>query len=166
MKSVSCVLLIGWLVVFAVSPLVAQEQYPFQNPDLSLENRVSNAVSLMTLGEKINFLHFHAGVPRLGIPPLGSAEGLHGEAMGGVANWAPRPPIPTTTFPQSFGLGETWDPDILQQAAAAEGYEARYIAQNKKYHQDALVDFLAQCGFGPRPALGQDRGMLRRRPVF
>jgi len=30
-------------------------------------------------------------------------------------------------------LGETWDPEILRQAAAVEGYETRYIAQNPKY---------------------------------
>src|SRR5580693_496685 len=113
--------------------------YPFQNQNLPVGERVRNAVSLMTLDEKIGFLHFRAGVPRLGIPPLGSAEGLHGEAMGGVANWTPKPPIPTTIFPQAIGLGETWDPEILRQAAAVEGYEARYIAQNEKYKKGGLV---------------------------
>ena len=121
---------------------VAQFKYPFQNPNLAVEERINNAVSLMTLDEKINFLHFRAGVHRLGIPPLNSAEGLHGEALGGMANWTPHPPIPTTIFPQAIGLAETWDPEILQQAAAAEGYEARYVAQSDKYLTRAGWSFL------------------------
>ena len=167
MKSPLCALLIGWLAFYAGGPLLAQNQspHPFQNPDLSIEDRISNVVFLMTLDEKINFLHFRAGVPRLGIPPLNSAEGLHGEAMGGVANWTPHPPIPTTIFPQAFGLGETWDPELLQQAAAAEGYEARYIAQSQKYHKGGLVIFSPNAD-GPRSTLGPDRGMLWRRSFF
>jgi beta-glucosidase len=130
-------------------------QLPFQNPDLPSEQRISNAVSLMTLDEKINFLHFRTGVSRLGIPPLNSAEGLHGEAMGGVANWAPKPPIPTTIFPQAIGLGETWDPGILRQAAAVEGYEARYIAQNPKYRRGGLVIFAPNADLGRDPRWGR-----------
>src|ERR1039458_9008199 len=34
-------------------------------------------------------------------------------------------------IPQSVGLGETWDPEILRQAGAVEGYEARVYY--KKY---------------------------------
>src|SRR5262249_37257077 len=91
----------------------AQTNYPFQNPDLPIEQRVANAVSLMTLDEKIDLLRFRAGVPRLNIPALGSVEGLHGEAMGGPSNWGQRSPHPTTIFPQAIGMAETWDTDIL-----------------------------------------------------
>jgi beta-glucosidase len=120
----------------------------------------------MTLDEKINFLHFRAGVPRLGIPPLNSAEGLHGEAMGGVANWTPHPPIPTTIFPQAFGLGETWDPELLQQAAAAEGYEARYIAQSQKYHKGGLVIFSPNADLGRDPRWGRTEECYGEDPFF
>jgi beta-glucosidase len=168
MRSSLCALLIGWLAFYAGGPLFAQNQshYPFQNPDLSIEDRISNAVFLMTLDEKINFLHFRAGVPRLGIPPLNSAEGLHGEAMGGVANWTPHPPIPTTIFPQAFGLGETWDPELLQQAAAAEGYEARYIAQSQKYHKGGLVIFSPNADLGRDPRWGRTEECYGEDPFF
>jgi beta-glucosidase len=168
MKSPLCALLIGWLAFYAVAPLFAQNPspYPFQNPDLAIEDRISNAVSLMTLDEKINFLHFRSGVPRLGIPPLNSAEGLHGEAMGGVANWTPHPPISTTIFPQAFGLGETWDPELLQQAAAAEGYEARYIAQSKKYHKGGLVIFSPNADLGRDPRWGRTEECYGEDPFF
>lgn len=41
--------------------------------------------------------------------------------------------MPATTFPQGYGLGETWDAGIIRQAAAAEGCEARYLFQTAKY---------------------------------
>lgn len=146
--------------------LAQTNSYPFQNPNLPVEERVSNAVSLMALDEKINLLRFRAGVPRLGIPALGSAEGLHGEAMGGVANWTPKPPIPTTIFPQAIGLGETWDPEILRQAAATESYEARYIAQNEKYKKGGLIIFAPNADLGRDPRWGRTEECYGEDPFF
>jgi len=141
--------------------------YPFLNSNLSAEERVDNAVSLMTLDEKIDFIHFRTGVPRLGIPPLNSAEGLHGEALGGPANWAPHPPVLTTTFPQACGLGETWDPEILQKVAAAEGYEARYAEQSEKYHHTGgLVIFAPNADLGRDPRWGRTEECYGEDPFF
>jgi beta-glucosidase len=108
-------------------------QYPFQNPSLPVEARVNNILSLMTLEEKISALSTSPDVPRLGIQGSGHIEGLHGVALGGPGGWEGKglKPLPTTQFPQSVGLGETWDPDLLQKAAAIEGYEARYIFQSE-----------------------------------
>jgi beta-glucosidase len=88
--------------------------YPFQDPNLPLEERVNNVVSLMTLDEKVAFFSSRPGVPRLGIRAMGHVEGLHGLARGGPSNWGRRNPVPTTIFPQAYGLGETWDPEILR----------------------------------------------------
>jgi beta-glucosidase len=106
-----------------------QYQYPFQDPNLPVETRINNILSLMTVEEKINALSTDPSVPRLGINGSSHIEGLHGAALGGPGGWEGRglKPVPTTQFPQSVGLGETWDPDLLQKAAAVEGYEARYI---------------------------------------
>ena len=57
-------------------------QYPFQNPDLPIEQRVDNIVSLMTLDEKVACLGTRPNVPRLGIQGTGHVEGLHGLALG------------------------------------------------------------------------------------
>ena len=105
-----------------------QYQYSFQNPNLPIEARVNNILSLMTLQEKIAALSTDPSVPRLGIQGSSHIEGLHGVALGGPGGWGGRglEPLPTPQFPQSVGLGETWDPDLLRQAAAVEGYEARY----------------------------------------
>ena len=63
--------------------LRAQEyEYPFQNPTLSEDERLDNAVSLMTVDEKIATI-VGQGVPRLGILNPGSTEAIHGIVRGG-----------------------------------------------------------------------------------
>ena len=45
--------------------ILNQPTFPFQNPDMPLEERVNNIVSLMTLDEKIAFLSSNPGIERL-----------------------------------------------------------------------------------------------------
>ena len=112
----------------------APQNYVFRNPDLGIEQRIDNILSLLTLEEKIDCLGTNPTVARLGIKGSGHVEGLHGLAQGGPAKWGGKTSsIETTQFPQSVGLGETWDPDLLRQAAAVEADEARYIFQSPKY---------------------------------
>lgn len=128
-----------FFVLLAASPVWGQQyQYPFQNPNLPVEARVNNILALMTPEEKISALSTSPDVPRLGIRGSGHIEGLHGVAYGGPGGWEGHglKPLPTTQFPQSVGLGETWDPDLLQQAAAVEGYEARYVFQSEEQFVD------------------------------
>ncbi len=124
-------------VVLAVTATSAQEvrtDYPFRNPNLGIEERLDNLLSLMTLDEKIDCLGTHPDVPRLGVKGSGHVEGLHGLAEGGPGGWGGKKSfIPTTQFPQAEGLGETWDPEVLRQAASVEADEARYVFQSPKY---------------------------------
>ena len=117
----------------------AQYQFPFQNPGLPPEQRITDLLARMTTAEKIGALSTDPSVPRLGVVGTGHVEGLHGEALGGPGHWEGRNKhvVPTTQFPQSRGLGQTWDPALLQQAAAMEGYETRY-ARNR-YGSGGLV---------------------------
>src|SRR5258708_26084678 len=87
-----------------------QYQYPFQNPNLPIEARVNNILSLMTVDEKISALSTDPSVPRLGIAGSSHIEGLHGVALGGPGGWGGRglQPLSTPQFPQSGRLGETW----------------------------------------------------------
>ncbi len=122
------------VVFLLTSPVWSQQyQYPFQDPTLPMEVRIDNILSLMTFEEKISALSTSPDVPRLGIHGSGHIEGLHGAAYGGPGGWEGRglQPLATTQFPQAVGLGETWDPDLLRQAAAVESYEARYIFQSE-----------------------------------
>ena len=65
----------------------ADEQYPFQNPDLPTEQRIDNIISLMNLQEKVICLGTNPSVPRLGIKGSGHVEGLHGLAKGVPGGW-------------------------------------------------------------------------------
>ncbi len=120
-------------------PAAAQSLYPFQDASLPAEQRITDLLSRMTLDEKIDSLSTEPSIPRLGVLGSDHVEGLHGEAIGGPGHWEGRNKhvVRTTQFPQSRGLGQTWDPALLQKAAALEGYEARY-AENK-YHSGGLV---------------------------
>ncbi len=114
-------------------------EYPFSNPDLPIEARVDDILTRMTLDEKVACLGTVPNVPRLGIWGTGHVEGLHGLAMGGPGGWGGSDPVATTQFPQAIGLGETWDPDLIERAATVEGYETRYMAQAKAYQRGGLV---------------------------
>ena len=94
---------------------------PFRDPNLPLERRVDDLVSRLTLDEKIGMLaQGQPAIPRLGIKAFTNfTEGLHG------LGWVRGGGVTATTFPQSVGLGETWDPEILRQVGAVEGYKAR-----------------------------------------
>jgi len=170
MNSTASLLASVGLAVFGAISLGAQTQYPFQNPDLPEEARVANIVSLMTLPEKVAFLTQRPGVPRLGIPTVGWVEGLHGVAMGRPGNWGTmggnRPPVPTTTFPQAIGLGETWDPALLRQAGAVEGYEARYLVQSPDYHRGGLVIRAPNADLGRDPRWGRTEECYGEDPFF
>ncbi|MFI0430237.1 glycoside hydrolase family 3 C-terminal domain-containing protein [Mariniflexile sp. HMF6888] len=129
------ILLLSVVSVFAQK----KQQYPFQDSNIEVEKRIDNLLSLMTLEEKVAVLSTNPSVPRLGVMGTTHVEGLHGLAFGGPGEWGGKgkEPIPTTTFPQAYGLGETWDVDLIQKVAEVEGYEARYIFQ--KYHRGGLV---------------------------
>jgi beta-glucosidase len=140
-------------------------QYPFQNPTLPTEQRIDNILSLMTIDEKVAILGTQTGVPRLGIPNMGSSEGIHGVVQrgGGKRNM---PPIPTTQFPQPPGLGETWDPELVQQAAGVEGYEARFITQTPKYERQILVQWGPQSDLARDPRWGRSEEVYGEDPFF
>jgi len=125
--------------------LSAQTAYPFQNTALSDDMRINNLLSLMTIDEKVNALSTNLGVPRLGIRNTGHSEGLHGMALGGPGNWGdfsnrinPKT-YPTTTFPQAYGLGETWDTELIQKVADIEATEVRFYTQNPNLQKGGMV---------------------------
>ncbi len=130
-------------------PLHAQTSYAFQDTKLSDEKRIDNLLSLLTLDEKLNLLSTDLGVPRFGIPHCGHYEGLHGLTLGGPAAWGGRKKTddgrmvptdyPTTIFPQSYGLGSTWDIPLVQKVAEQASEEARYYMQTLDNKRNSLV---------------------------
>ena len=146
--------------LFALAPGARAETYPFQNPDLPAGQRIQNLLSLMTIDEKIDALSTDTAAPRLGVPSFGSSEGIHGVVQRG-AEQRKLPPIHTTQFPQPPGMGETWDPALVQKAAAVQGYEARYITQTAAaYHHPVLMQW------GPQSDLMRDPRWGRSEEVY
>lgn len=135
------------LLLAGMAPLSAQNQYPFQNAELPLEQRVENILSLMTLDEKLACLTTSTAVPRLHIPDAGGGEGLHGLVRKGDFN---QKAVTTTQFPEVIGMASTWDPALIRLAGAVQGYEARYIYQNEKYQSNVLIVW------GPNADLARD----------
>ena len=77
LKNYKIFFLVFPLVVGAKSFAQSKYQYPFQDPNLGIEQRIDNIISLMTLDEKISCLSTNPSVPRLGIKGTGQMEGLH-----------------------------------------------------------------------------------------
>jgi beta-glucosidase len=123
------------------SPAPMSSQSPFiptpsLTPDLpiypdttrSIEERVSDLVSRMTLDEKISQMGTEApAISRLGIPQYNWwNEALHGVARAGTA----------TVFPQVIGLAATWNTDLIHQMAKVISDEGR-----AKYHDAVRKGF-------------------------
>jgi beta-glucosidase len=147
------------LLICGLSVGQAQQQtYPFNDPSLPMEKRIDNLLSLMTIDEKINCLGTNTGVPRLGVMNYGNSEGIHGVVQRETRG--KRLPITTTQFPQPPGMGASWDPDLVREAAGVEGYEARFITQTAKYDRQILMLW------GPQSDLGRDPRWGRSEEVY
>lgn len=145
MKNITLFILAYLLLSIPVYP---QFTHPFQDTSLSDEERIGNLLSLMTIDEKVRALSTEVGIPRLGIPNTGHGEGLHGLTLGGTGNWGGYKVIygkaeaqyyPTTVFPQAYGLGATWDPELIRNVADIEADEIRFYAQSAKYQKNILI---------------------------
>ncbi|HWZ50048.1 MAG TPA: glycoside hydrolase family 3 C-terminal domain-containing protein [Granulicella sp.] len=157
------------LFLIAFVPALAQQLQPssqlFRDPSLPVEKRIDNLLSQMTLDEKIDCLSTDTGVPRLGVPNFGSSEGIHGVVQrGGGKN--ERAMIPTTQFPQPPGMGESWDPELVRQAGAVQGYEARYITQTPKYDRRILMLWGPQSDLARDPRWGRSEEVYGEDPFF
>lgn len=128
---------------------ISAQNYKFQNTKLSDEKRIDALMEELTLDEKITLLGSDLAVPRLGILPCRHHEGLHGLALGGPAAWGGRQKgengriiptdCPTTIFPQSYGLGSTWDVNLVKRVGEQASIEARYYMQRPDNKRTALV---------------------------
>ncbi len=103
--------------LFITSKTFAQQKEAFRNSSLSIDARVKDLVSRLTLEEKISLLGYRSkAVSRLGIPAYNWwNEALHGVARAGEA----------TVFPQAIGMAATFNDELLQQSASAISTEAR-----------------------------------------
>ncbi len=106
------------LILFSRLLLAQSAQiFPFQNPRLSVEERVNDLANRLTLQEKISQMVFNAkAIERLGIPEYNWwNECLHGVARNGLA----------TVFPQAIGLAATWNKELIHKVGNVISDEAR-----------------------------------------
>ena len=102
--------------------------------DRPLEERVEDALSRMTLEEKVRVLHAQskfssAGVPRLGIPELWCTDGPHGirpEVLWDEWDQAGWTNDSCVAFPALTCLAATWNEDMSALYGKSIGEEARY----------------------------------------
>ncbi|MBP5776193.1 MAG: glycoside hydrolase family 3 C-terminal domain-containing protein [Prevotella sp.] len=111
--------LFALLFVCCALPVSAQK-YPYQNPDLSAQERAKDLCSRLTLEEKaMLMLDESPAIPRLGIKKFfWWSEALHGAAnMGNVTN-----------FPEPVGMAASFNPDLLYQVfdVASTEFRAQY----------------------------------------
>lgn len=106
----------------------------YSDPKADIEARVEDALSRMTLREKINIIHAQskfssAGVPRLGIPELWTTDGPHGirpEVLWDEWEQASWTCDSCVAFPALTCLAATWNTDMAREYGNALGEEALY----------------------------------------
>ena len=131
MKSILSVFAIALLAASCCNapkgPVYLDESQP-------LEARVEDALSRMTLQEKVKILHAQskfssAGVPRLGIPELWTSDGPHGirpEVLWDEWDQAGWTNDSCTAFPALTCLAASWSEEMSALYGKSIGEEARY----------------------------------------
>lgn len=107
---------------------------PYLDENAPLESRIEDALSRMTLEEKVAVLHAQskfssAGVPRLGIPEVWCTDGPHGirpEVLWDEWDQAGWTNDSCTAFPALTCLAATWNPEMSALYGKSIGEEARY----------------------------------------
>ena len=124
-----------WVVGMASTVSLSAQQLPlYLNLDAPIEQRVEDALSRMTLREKIGIIHAQSkfsspGVARLGIPELWCTDGPHGirpDVLWDEWNQAGCTNDSCTAFPALTCLAATWNPDLALAYGQSIGEEARY----------------------------------------
>ena len=120
--------------VIALGKLPKQSKPAYLDTSRPLEERVEDALSRMTMEEKVAMTHAQskfssAGVPRLGIPEVWHTDGPHGirpEVMWDEWYQAGWTNDSCTAYPALVNLAATWDRSLSGLYGSCIGAEARY----------------------------------------
>ncbi|HEY9195814.1 MAG TPA: glycoside hydrolase family 3 N-terminal domain-containing protein, partial [Mucilaginibacter sp.] len=124
---ITTIYLLGSALLLHSSIAEAQEKPVYKDLSQSIDARVKDLVSKLTLEEKVSLLGYRSkAVPRLGIPAYNWwNEGLHGVARAGDA----------TIFPQAIGMAATFNEQLVDSVADVISTEAR-----AKYNVSTAMD--------------------------
>ena len=105
------------LLALMTLPVLAQKPLPYRDNAQSINLRIKDLITRLTLEEKASLLGYRSkAVPRLGIPAYNWwNEGLHGVARAGEA----------TIFPQSIAMAATFNPALIDSVSNVISTEAR-----------------------------------------
>ena len=124
-------------VALVLSACCSQSKFDgptYLNPNAPIEERVEDALSRMTLEEKVGMTTAQSkfssrGVPRLGIPEVWHTDGPHGirpEVLWDDWDQAGWTNDSCTAFPALINLAATWDKEMSLLYGRSIGEEARY----------------------------------------
>ena len=130
MKKIICIA-IGLL---AVAGLRAQQTPVYLDDTKPVEQRIDDALSRMTLKEKIRIIHAQskfssAGVPRLGFPDFWTDDGPHGvrpDVLWDEWEQAGQTNDSCVAFPALTCLAASWNPSMARIYGVSLGEEALY----------------------------------------
>ena len=130
----------GWLVLGLIGYFTAFSQTKpiYQDATKPVEERIEDALSRMTLKEKVRLLHANGGyrswgVPRLGIPdnnPTDGPTGMRPEFRWESWSDAKANNDYCTAFPSLISLAATWNPDMGILYGKSYSEEALYRNKN------------------------------------
>lgn len=111
-----------FIIVFLSSMHLLAQLLPYQNPNLSSEERAKDLISRLTLEEKVALMCDQSdAIPRLGIKPFNWwSEALHGLANNDSV----------TVFPQPIGMAASFNDELVYKIFNAVSDETR-----AKYHE-------------------------------
>ena len=124
-------------VALVLSACCSQSKFDgptYLNPNAPIEERVEDALSRMTVEEKVGMTTAQSkfssrGVPRLGIPEVWHTDGPHGirpEVLWDDWDQAGWTNDSCTAFPALINLAATWDKEMSLLYGRSIGEEARY----------------------------------------
>jgi len=138
------------LVVFTLLLTVGiyAQKKPWLNSDLDMETRISSLIDAMTLEEKISqTVNESPAIGRLQVDEYNWwSEALHGVARSG----------PATVFPQSIGLGATFDSVLLENIGEAISDEARAINNHLLEHGKKQTQYRGLTFWSPNVNIFRD----------
>ena len=138
-----------------MTALGAHAQQPaYLNASLPIEQRVEDALSRMTLNEKIAVIHAQskfssAGVPRLGIPEFWTDDGPHGvrpDVLWDEWEQAGQTNDSCVAFPALTCLAASFNPQMARLYGVSLGEEALYRGKNMILGPGVNINRTPLCG--------------------
>ncbi|MGQ1784841.1 glycoside hydrolase family 3 C-terminal domain-containing protein [Saccharicrinis sp. GN24d3] len=127
-----------------VACLVKMNAQVWKDPSASVDERVEDLLSKMTLDEKISYCGSRIpAIDRLGVPYFE----WYGEALHGIIAWN------CTQFPQNIAMGATWNPELMFEVATAISNEARAL---KNTGQKEVMMFSPTVNMARDPRWGRN----------